>query len=49
MLGIDDVEDLLSPLEPLLGERKEHAVLLIPVVEEGADMAEPAELRSGKP
>ena len=39
MLGVDDVEELLTPLEPLLDKGEEHAVLLIPVVEEGADMA----------
>src|SRR5207249_1219779 len=49
MLGIDDVEDLFSPLEPFLGEGEEHAILLLAAVEEGADVTEPAELRSGEP
>jgi hypothetical protein len=49
MLGIDDVECLLSSLEPLQGEGEEDAILLLPVVEEGADMAGAAEFPPGQP
>ena len=49
MLGIDDVEDLIAPLEPLLREGEEHAILLLLAVEEAADVAEPAGRRAGQP
>src|SRR5205085_8984575 len=49
MLAIDDVEDLFSPLEPLLRQGEEHAILLLLAVEEAADVAEPAGRRPGQP
>ena len=49
MLGIDDVEDLFSPFEALLRQGEEHAILLLPAVEEAADVAEPAGRRPGQP
>src|SRR5580704_573670 len=37
-LGIDDVERLLAPLEPVFDEWKQHAVFFVGVMKEGADV-----------
>ncbi len=35
----NDMNPLVATLEPVLNKRKQHAVLFIRTVEEGADMA----------
>jgi hypothetical protein len=49
LLGIDDVEGLLAALEALLNEGKQHAVLFLRGVKEGANMPVFAETCTGDP
>src|SRR5580692_5361063 len=37
-LGINDVERLLAPLEPVFDERKQHTVFFVGVMKKGADV-----------
>src|SRR3984885_8011860 len=37
-LGIDDVERLLAPLEPVFDEWKQHAVFFVGVMKKGTDV-----------
>src|SRR5205807_1659100 len=48
LLGIDDVDAFLGPIEALLDERAKHPVLLLDAVEESANVTFPAENATGK-
>src|SRR5713101_509326 len=48
-LRIDDMEGLLTALEAFLDKRQQHLILLVAVVEEGADMTFCAKHGSGEP
>ena len=49
LLGIDDVEGLLAALEALRNEGKQHAVLFLRGVKEGADVPVFAKTCTGDP
>src|SRR5258708_12691064 len=48
LIRINDVNRLVSPLEPIPNERQQHAILFVIAIEKRADMTCLAKLRSGQ-
>src|SRR6266853_6321407 len=48
LIRINDVNRLVSPLEPIPNERQQHAILFVIAIEKRADMTCLAELRSSQ-
>jgi hypothetical protein len=48
LLGVNEVESLIPPLEAIFDERAKHPVLLVDAVEESADVVVPTEHTTGK-
>src|SRR5258707_13584988 len=48
LIRINDVNRLVSPLEPIPNERQQHAILFFIAIEKRADMTCLAELRSSQ-
>jgi hypothetical protein len=47
MAWIDDVKRFLPPFESLLGEREQHAILLLPAVKESTGVTGAVEFHAG--
>ena len=48
LIRINEVNRLVATLEPVLNERKQHAILFVGAIEERTDMTSCAKLGSGK-